>query len=278
MFTREDILKQIRRKNIVPAISSGIVTLFWSLLIFEAYQSTDYFLIIFWGIFFALFLYAFVISFQLVINPYKNKVFLKFKNIDNLVKIVNEIYNNRIFEDKNIIISEKYVIDKEDFSQISYLKDINTIHKFVKKKNYAVQYYAITINDKYEEYLIKYNVKDEDIIDIAINQLAFYSENAKIGYTKENRKYAKENREGFESTEQKKSICKVCGKEIYENEYDTCDKCHKIIMNRLKEKANIENIKLNSDNGVKKHCTNCGSEIDYDSKFCNECGFDLTRI
>ena len=34
------------------------------------------------------------------------------------------------------------------------------------------------------------------------------------------------------------SYCKVCGKEIIPNEFETCDECHKKILQRLERKNN----------------------------------------
>lgn len=98
--------------------------------------------------------------------------------------------------------------------------------------------------------------------------------------------------------------CKVCGKSILYNENETCDKCHKEILNRLSKKQDnkdniIEesNLSDSAKNKLKKEkdflskkdlvdiiqetsnnklfCTSCGKEIQRKWNFCNYCGNKL---
>ena len=48
--------------------------------------------------------------------------------------------------------------------------------------------------------------------------------------------------------------CKVCNKEIPENEYGTCEECHKEILIRLEEKK--------QDTKVIKYCSKCGKILE----------------
>ena len=57
--------------------------------------------------------------------------------------------------------------------------------------------------------------------------------------------------------------CKVCNKEIPENEYGTCEDCHKEIIKRLEENKEGKN--------DIKYCSKCGKILEDESKYCKYC-------
>ena len=93
----------------------------------------------------------------------------------------------------------------------------------------------------------------------------------------------------------KKIKCKVCDKEIPYNENETCEECHKKILERLNQKEEIIVEKSNKEDDRKKDesnyrninlknkkdiifCPKCSKEVEQEDVFCCYCGYDLQSV
>ena len=295
----QDIKDNIRRSN----IKSFLLLLLFS-FIFNFYvisglisEEKEWFMILFMAIFAIPMDWLAIKSLLIAINPLKSKIFQKYGSYQNLQRIIDEINNTVEYKDKEIIISKNYVADPNDYERIVACDDILRVHKFIKKKNFAVVSYSVVLTDKYGfELHFTYSENQEKKVDELLLMIGSKCKNAQFGYTKATSKYINENKEELPKRsmeEIKKDIiiqCKVCGKEIKYNEYGTCEDCHKKIMDRLNKKEEdktlddieeklpenkielIENSEEIKNNDSVIFCVHCGKEIKSDWKFCKYCG------
>lgn len=131
----------------------------------------------------------------IVINPLKDPIFEKYGSPKKVKEILNELNNNVIYQDKNIIMSKKYIMVKNNFSELIAFKDVLGIHKLQHRKNGVTNYYGVVLTDKYGcEHTYTYRVKSEKKCDELLLITASLCPNAIVGYTKQQKQYIEENK------------------------------------------------------------------------------------
>ena len=162
---------------------------------------------------------------RIIINPLKSDVFKKYGNLDRVAEIFKEIEATKIYEDKHMIISENYIIDKKDFEYLTAFDDILSVHKLVHSRNFSIDYYQIVIKDKYSNKITyKYEAYEDEKVDELILLIGSKSKNAKLGYTDEATKHVRENRVELPKEENSALYCPVCGSEVHFRD-KTCKSC-----------------------------------------------------
>lgn len=237
----KNVLRNIRINNLKSAIIFfllGLLPNFGCIaLSFEDFKE-NLVMILFFGLMAIFIDWILIKSIVLIINPLKSDIFRKYGSVEEIKKILNEIENNKEYEDNQLIISKNYVADKKDIERIVAYSDILRVHKLVHKTNFVIDRYELVITDKYNSTInYSYPVKDEKTVDNLILLISTKCSNAKIGYSKENARYVKENTE------------KEYPFEEPENE-----------------------LEKNNNNSKIYACPECKHEIEYGNKFCKECG------
>ena len=171
----EKVLENIKNNNIKSAFVCFFpMILFTGLSIFMLYLQTiktDSFLWLvisaIFGIFAFIYIKEFVKSIHLIINPIDDDIFKKYGSPEEIVKILKEIDETKIYEDNYLIISENYISDKTDYSKIVACEDVLGAHKLVHKVNFAIDYYQIVIIDKYNQTTRYQYGRDEEVQEIS---------------------------------------------------------------------------------------------------------------
>lgn len=199
----KSVLTRVRKTNFKKSILNLIyvlllnfplVLLLYSMLT-DDIEVSMVFLTIFFGIFAILADIVFYKTIKLVIYPEKSDIFKKYGNVDKIQKIIDEINTTKIYEDKNLIISENYICDRNDIEKIVKCSDILGIYKEIHKVNYIIDCYKIIIIDKYgQETSYAYKPSDDQLCNQLLHLLSFKCKNAKLGYTQDVLNYVKNNK------------------------------------------------------------------------------------
>lgn len=139
-------------------------------------------------------LYSTLRNIYLIFNLNETTSYNQENSTGGLNETINEIKEDSIYEDKYIIISKNYIMDKKDYRQIIKFEDILGIYQEVHKTNNIIDRYGIVIVNKYGEYFhYCYPSNCEKLIPKLITIIASKSNNAKVGYNKETFDYIKNN-------------------------------------------------------------------------------------
>lgn len=283
----QNILTNIRMKYLKQVIWSGalgIITVGALIFIiagmidesFSDYASGLWVILIFFAMS-IIFIWWFLKNIPFVINPLKSTIFKKYGNIDKIEEIIDEIENDIEYQDKRIIVSRNYVLDKKDVENLVAYKDILRVHKYIHKTNFQMDGCGLVITDKYgDELRYLYGDSGERTVDKLIYMISEKTSKAKVGYTTEAAQYVEKNKIDID---EKLIQCKVCGKSIEENEYGTCFECHQKILKRIEEKNKVnsqENNEIISNEEI-LYCTKCGKQLKTEWKFCMNCGNKIDR-
>lgn len=244
------VLINIRKHNILYFLMMLLMSAFLSFVLFGGVQMVTQEELNIWYIVFLVFV-GFITFFSLrsmvyyakiVIKPEEAPIFKKYGSPDNVLKILNEIENTIEYEDKNLVISKKYISDKKDYSKIVACNDVLGAHKLVHKTNFVIDYYQIVIIDKYnEEMTYKYGRDDEEKVNQLLILIGSKCKNAELGYTQKEREH------------------------IEKNKVDLVDNSNK--------KTNIKtHVTEDKQNDEEYKCPDCNNNIEFKDKFCKECG------
>ncbi len=270
--TLENIRKNNIKRAIVnffpAAILTGIVVAMIMMYFYE-YDSEYIILSIICG-FFAFFAdKIFIEAIILSINPLKDDVFKKYGSPQKVSKILNELEKNKIYEDKNMIISKNYISDKRNIAKLVACEDVLGAHKVVHKTNYIVDYYAVQIIDKYRHSTgYTYGVKEEETVHKILSILDKICPNAEIGYTNEELKNINNNAIKLPKEIKEDAIfkCSECGAICHEGD-KYCKNCHAIF-----DDDNKSIKKESSKKEEKFKCDKCGAIVSESAKKCPKCG------
>ena len=232
----EKVLKNIRNNNIKSAIGLLFPTIaltggFILILYFMITEPDDFhigYLLILAS--FGLFGYfsdkAFIRAIQLIIDPMKDDVFKKYGSPKKIAKIIEEIENSKIYEDKHLIISQNYISDKKDYSKIVLCNDVLGVHKLVHKTNYVIDYYQIVITDKYNQTTTyQYGRNEEEKVNELLIVIGSKCPNAELGYTKKEWEHIKENSVALPDEIMDDNE----NNDDFENEMFKCDNCGALV-------------------------------------------------
>ncbi len=167
----------------------------------------------------------FIKSLILAFNPDKDIVFRKFKSVDKLSEIIKQIYTNKIYEDKHIIFSNKYLTDKKDYTKTVSCEDVLGLHRNVIKKNGVTSYWELAVTDKYGcEIRFKYGFFYGDEVEKIIKLLSTVCPNAEVGFTRKQRKHIYDNYVDLDGHRKEVFTCSKCGA-LVEEDAEVCPKC-----------------------------------------------------
>lgn len=266
-MTENDVVKNVRATAIKGFIVMLIVALvpnigFFVYLTDPDDKSLAWLFLIFAGLFDWLLIKTLIT----IINPLKDPVFRKYGSPKKIKEILNELNSNIVYEDENIIMSNKYITEKKDFSGLIAFEDVLGIHKLQHKKNGFTNYYGVILTDKYGyEHRYTYQVQNENKCDELIMITANLCPNAVVGYTKQQKQHIKENKVELnelpidsDAEEKETFTCDNCGAEVDEDA-EQCPKCGCAF---VEEDSNEEQFV----------CDNCGSLVNSSAKKCPNCG------
>lgn len=227
----EKIIRNVRYNNIKSLILFIILGLlpnfgFFYALVGEAGENTTLYLIIF-GALAVLMDYLVIKILIVVINPLSSNVFKKYGSPKELAKILDEIESTKEYEDKRLIISKNYVMEKKDYESILAFDNVLAIHKEVHKTNGAIDGYSVIITDKYgfeTKYSYGSSKKEQDKVDSLIMYIGSKCKNAEFGYTKQAQQHVRNNKVELIDKTKENYACPDCNEPIAYNE-KFCKNC-----------------------------------------------------
>ena len=164
----KDILKNIKSihfKNslrfvpgfiIIHIFCIGLIWWFWALL--HEIVPEALILISIGPVFGLLFGYGIMyIRLKLVFSPMKSTLFIKFGDIERTIQILEEIKNTKIYEDKYLIISDNYILHKDNVETLTRCDDVLGLFCMEINGNE----YTLRIYDKFGECTL-YNYKHDE--------------------------------------------------------------------------------------------------------------------
>ena len=138
-------------------------------------------------------------SIKMMTHPLEGAVFKKYGGIENVVAIINEIENTIEYEDNQLILSKRFLMEKNDYEVLVAYEDILRVHKLVHRTNGIITYYEVTVIDRFDDRIgFIYNKDSEKNVDQILMMLTQKCKRAKLGYTSELFSYIKENKENLE--------------------------------------------------------------------------------
>lgn len=244
------------RMNVLPGlIMAGLIGLGVTLYAFDIVCADDKSLLFIIIPFAVLFDWLAIKGLIIFVDPTKDPVFKKYGSPAKVASIIDNIEKHKIYENKNIILSDKYYFNKHDYSDLVAFDDILGVHKLVHKRNFYIDYYAVQIIDKYGfEHSITFRPKEENecnkLLEIFADRCLF----AEIGYTDKEREHIKNNTEKLPDSynENDDILCDSCGSIILDED-TICPKCeNQVIDTKVEENNNIIEEKLTIDEKYEK--------------------------
>lgn len=218
------VINNVRKNEIKIALGTLIPALIFTGIMIAILSSGEdigelIFPLLIVGVFAVLFDYVLIKCIIVIIDPLKSDLFKKYGSPEEIANILNEIENTKEYEDRNLIISKRYISDKKDYSKIVACDDVLGVHKLVHKTNFVVDYFQIVITDKYGfEITYSYPVKEQEKCDKLLMIIANKCKNAKAGYTKQEQDHIKANKQELPDDIKQKVedeyICPDCNKKI----------------------------------------------------------------
>jgi len=270
-MTENDVVKNVRATAIKGFIVMFLVALIPNIGFFVYLTDPDdkslaWLFLIFAGLFDWLLIKTLIT----IINPLKDPVFRKYGSPKKIKEILNELNSNIVYEDENIIMSDKYITEKKDFSGLIAFEDVLGIHKLQHKKNGFTNYYGVILTDKYGyEHRYTYQVQNENKCDELIMITANLCPNAVVGYTNQQKQHIKENKVELkelpidsDDEEKETFTCDNCGTEV-DKDATECPNCGCTFID---DNENIE------DNEEQFVCDNCGELVNISATKCPNCG------
>ena len=201
-----DVLKQIKSKNILRAILFFIVSII--LLIIITFIICEVLIeeekIVAGSAFTIVFLFLLILSiikfmkhYKLAKNPESDNVFKKYGSSEDVTNIINEMTKNTIYKDNNIIISPDYICGTKDYEKLISCDNVLGAHIVVHKRNGAIIKYQLVLIDKYNQKAVfNYNGYDQNNYTLLKKILLIIEKicpNAEIGYTLKEKENIKSN-------------------------------------------------------------------------------------
>lgn len=181
----------------------------------------DYRLIILFAVLFVTAaLGVFFVYFGVTYSNFKKSLLIK--KYPDILELVDDLYVNTVYETDDIIISKQAVAAKNHLSSVVKRNDVFLIYDLIKKnKKYYVGKHSY-IHNMVRQNLVFVSAKRKikilifsPILNLSENVLASYFCNAKIGYSKENVKYAKDKIKNMSTNAEYSQT--VCGEDMKSN-------------------------------------------------------------
>ncbi len=195
--TKQTLIKHAKggALSVVMLVITGLLTaLFLPLLIFSIAQEPEMigffaFVVISFGACFGVLLYC-------RRSPARIHVFRKYGNADQVTRMVDEALNDpaKIYDDKNIIVSQKYIMMRNRYISILKLEDLLAVYPFTQSYNFVPVAAGLQVTDKWGEQqrfvLGLASTKANEIIE----KMMPYCPNTSFGFSAQTNQYVKQNK------------------------------------------------------------------------------------
>lgn len=141
-------------------------------------------------------IYIITLSIKVLTRVQYSMVFLKYGSPESIAEIIADGANSSIVSCKQTILTDKFILKKNDFETFVPLESILLLYKKEHRTNGILDSVSLVVHDEYGddfEYPFKLGKKYEGEFNLAGAEIAKHAPNARFGYTKENLAYVKQN-------------------------------------------------------------------------------------
>ena len=186
------IITKLKKTGFKYLIGGIIISLFSSfLLLFFKLLNNFNQVLLFCLLLLVLGLYMIFFGVKYIINIRKTYLAEKPQTLQQL----EELFDNKIYEDKYVVLSEKYIAPQQNILQILELDKICWVYQYVQKMNgiKVIKMIKVFTASNHLE-IVVYNKEDEQkLMDI----ICKFATNARVGYNQENSQYYKEVKKSY---------------------------------------------------------------------------------
>ncbi len=186
------IITKLKKTGFKYLIGGIIISLFSSfLLLFFKLLNNFNQVLLFCLVLLVLGLYMIFFGVKYIINIRKTYLAEKPQTLQQL----EELFDNKIYEDKYVVLSEKYIAPQQNILQILELDKICWFYPYVQKMNgiKVIKMIKVFTASNHLE-IVVYNKEDEQkLMDI----ICKFATNARVGYNQENSQYYKEVKKSY---------------------------------------------------------------------------------
>ncbi len=186
------IITKLKKTGFKYLIGGIIISLFSSfLLLFFKLLNNFNQVLLFCLVLLVLGLYMIFFGVKYIINIRKTYLAEKPQTLQQL----EELFDNKIYEDKYVVLSEKYIAPQQNILQILELDKICWVYQYVQKMNgiKVIKMIKVFTASNHLE-IVVYNKEDEQkLMDI----ICKFATNARVGYNQENSQYYKEVKKSY---------------------------------------------------------------------------------
>lgn len=195
----KDGLKNIKNnylKDAIKCLCFGIMYLFMFLVFaYQVWNDTQILFSIIMAVIFLgltiLYLYNFLKCAYFFFYPTKSDIC---KICSSINDALDEIEATALYDDKRLIVSQRFIVSKKDCRDLFLLDDILGIYVRVHKTNFVIDKYTIVIADKFDRSAnFDYSPKQKEIMEQVLLILTSKCKHAKVGYSQETLDYIKNN-------------------------------------------------------------------------------------
>lgn len=202
-LTADQLVRGVRRDALMGLIFDGFGLLFagamlaWSIwALAEAFS--------FWGLFmFAVGLLLLVYLVKdtakhgsIFSDPERCRLFQKYGDPDTLAQLISDHCDNTLLESKQILVTDQFIMKRNQFESLIVYEKILLLYRKEHRTNGILDGVYLVIHDAYGdsyEYPFKLGKKHVDEFHQTAAEIANRAPNCRVGYTKENLTYVKEN-------------------------------------------------------------------------------------
>ena len=181
---------------LILAIITGLFVAFFSILLIYSITAGDSEMIGFFVFVVLGFGFSFGLCLYNILNPTRNHVFRKYGSASEIAKMIDEALNdpNKIYEDKSMVITRKYILNRKKYTSFHKLDDILAAYPFTQSYNFVPVAAGLQIIDKWGEQLqFTFGVtttKAKEIMDAIMP----YCPNTSFGFSAQTNQYVKQNK------------------------------------------------------------------------------------
>lgn len=193
---RELLVKKLKSRGILSLVAGilvAIFSLFMAIIMFEE--------VVIAGL---IFLALTAVGVGLAIHGFdltkgENSKFAK--KTPNILELADDIYENKVYEDNFITISNKAIATKKNISSVTDLKDVLAIYEHIQRTNGIVTSHIVKLELRNgRTMVINVYARKRDTKDNLVLTISNYCPNAMVGYTGEMLDYLKKERKAYKES------------------------------------------------------------------------------
>lgn len=193
---RELLVKKLKSRGILSLVAGilvAIFSLFMAIIMFEEVVIAGLIFLVLTAVGVGLAIHGFDLT------KGENSKFAK--KTPNILELADDIYENKVYEDNFITISNKAIATKKDISSVTDLEDVLAIYEHIQRTNGIVTSHIVKLELRNgRTMVINVYARKRDTKDNLVLIISNYCPNAMVGYTGEMLDYLKKERKAYKES------------------------------------------------------------------------------